>query len=50
MDDKIIAIFAICSDFLMTIHHYQDPQCQMSDAEVMTTAIVAAVFFGGNFE
>jgi hypothetical protein len=50
MDDKIIAIYCICSDFLMAIHHYEDPQCQMNDAEVMTTAIVAALFFRGNFE
>lgn len=34
----------------MAIHHYEDPQCQMSDAEVMTTAIVAALFFAGNYE
>lgn len=50
MDDKIIAIFAICSDFLMTIQHREDPQTQMNDAEVMTTAIVAVLFFGGNYE
>lgn len=50
MDDKIVAIYAIVSDFLMAIHHYEDPQRQMSDAEVMTTAIVAALFFAGNYE
>jgi hypothetical protein len=50
MDDKIIAIFAICSDFLMSIRHDEDPQIRMNDAEVMTTAIVAMLFFGGNFE
>jgi hypothetical protein len=50
MDDKIVAIYTIVSDLLMAIHHYEDPQRQMSDAEVMTTAIVAALFFAGNFE
>jgi hypothetical protein len=50
MDDKIVAIYAIVSDFLMAVHHYEDPQCQMSDAEVMTIAIVAALFFAGNYE
>ena len=50
MDDKIVAIYTIVSDFLMAIHHYEDPQRQMSDAEVMTTAIVAALFFAGNYE
>ena len=50
MDDKIVAIYTIVSDFLMAIHHYEDTQRQMSDAEVMTTAIVAALFFAGNYE
>ena len=50
MDDKILAIFSICSDFLMSIRHYEDPQTMMSDAEVMTTAIVAVLFFCGNYE
>ena len=27
-----------------------DSQCQMRNAEVMTTAIIAALHFGGNFE
>ncbi|MCB8976660.1 MAG: hypothetical protein H6657_04470 [Ardenticatenaceae bacterium] len=39
MDDKIVAIYTIVSDFLMAIHYYEDPQRQMSDAEVMATAI-----------
>ncbi len=50
MDDQIVAIFTLTSDFLLAMHHYEDPQCRMSDAEVMTTAIVAALYFGGNFE
>jgi hypothetical protein len=31
-------------------HHYEDKQCQMTDAEVMTTALVAALQFRGNYE
>ena len=50
MDDQIVAIFTLTSDFLLALHHYEDPQCRMSDAEVMTTALVAALYFGGNFE
>jgi hypothetical protein len=34
---------------LKALHHYEDPQCQMSDAEVMTTAITAMLYFGGNY-
>jgi hypothetical protein len=35
---------------LKALLHHEDLQRQMSDAEVMTTAIVAALHFGGNFE
>jgi hypothetical protein len=31
------------------MHHKEDKQCEMSDAEVMTVAIVAALYFGGNY-
>jgi len=50
MDDKIIATFCLCDDLLKAIHHQEDHQCQMNDAEVMTTALVASVFFRGNHE
>ena len=50
MDDKIIATFCLCDDLLKAIHHHESSQCQMSDAEVMTTALVAALFFGGKHE
>lgn len=29
--------------------HRDDPQAEMSDAEVMTTAIVAMLYYGGNY-
>lgn len=48
MTGKIIAIFCIIDDLLLGLNHYEDPQTKMSDAEVMTTAIVASLFFGGN--
>ena len=50
MDTQIVAVFCLSSDMLKELHHYEDPQCQMKDAEVMTTAIVAALFFRCNFE
>lgn len=50
MDPQIVAIFCLCDDILKGLHHHEDGQCKMSDAEVMTTSIVAAVFFGGNME
>lgn len=50
MDDQIVIIYVIVSDYLQAIHHYEDPQCAMSDAEVITAAIVAALFFSGRYE
>ncbi|HEV2130849.1 MAG TPA: IS982 family transposase [Longimicrobiaceae bacterium] len=50
MDDTILAIYCLCDDLLQALGHREDPQCEMSDAEVMTTALVAALFFGGNHE
>ena len=50
MDDKIIATFCLCDDLLKAMHHQEDCQCQMNDAEIMTTALIAALFFRGNHE
>jgi Transposase DDE domain len=50
MDDKIIATFCLCDDLLKAMHHHEDCQCQMNDAEVMTTALIASLFFRGNHE
>lgn len=50
MDTQIIAIYCLCDDTLKALHHFEDSQCQMSDAEVMTTAILAALHYRGNFE
>jgi len=50
MDDKIIATFCLCDDLLQAMHHQEDHHCQMHDAEVMTTACMASLFFRGNHE
>lgn len=50
MDDQIVAIYCLCDDVLKALNHHEDPQRRMSDAEVMTTAIVAALYFRGNWE
>lgn len=47
MEDQIILAYCLCDDLLKGLHHKEDPQCRMSDAEVMTTGLVAALFFGG---
>jgi hypothetical protein len=50
MDSQIIAVFCLVDDMLKALCHNEDKQCQMSDAEVMTTALVAMLHFRGNFE
>ncbi len=47
---EIIAIYAIVEDLLKATGHQENCQVQMSDAEVMTSALVAAKFFSGNQE
>ena len=49
MDTQIVVVFCLCDDMLKALHHFEDGQCQMTDAEVMTTAIVAMLYFKGNF-
>lgn len=44
MELNIVAIYTICDDLLISIGHHTHPQAKMSDAEVMTAAIVAARF------
>lgn len=50
MDTTIVAVYAICDDVLKGLHHHEDPQVTMTDAEVMTTGIVATLYFGGNYK
>lgn len=50
MDAQILAIYCLCDDLLKALRHRDNPQSHMSDAEVMTTALVAAFFFGGHHE
>lgn len=49
MDTQIVVVFCLCDDMLKALCHREDPQCQITDAEVMTTAIVAMLYFKGNF-
>jgi DDE family transposase len=50
MEDKIIATYCLCDDLCQAIHVPGDPQQKMTNAEVMTTALVAALCFRGNLE
>ena len=50
MVNEIITVYCICDDYLQTIGHKDHHQARMSTSEVLTTAIIAARFFGGNYE
>ena len=48
MDLTIVAVYTICDDLLISMGHQEHPQAKMSDAEIMTAALIAARYFGGN--
>lgn len=48
MIDEIIAIYTIIDDLLKAIGHPEDCSRHLSDAEVLTTAMAAALFFAGS--
>jgi hypothetical protein len=50
MADRILASYGLSADLLNAIGHAEDPQPQISDAEVITTGLVAIWFFRGKFE
>jgi len=44
MDTQIIVVFCLCDDMLKSLHHYEDSQCQMSDAEVIPPLLLPYCF------
>jgi len=50
MEDAIVLIYCLCEEFLRTYGWADDPQARMSAAEVMTTSLVAAAYYGGKIE
>ena len=50
MCDCTLAIYCFIDDLLKSFEHKQDPRAVVSDAEVITVALVAMLYFGGNFE
>jgi hypothetical protein len=49
-EDKIIALFCIVDDMLKAMHHYEDQKVRVSDSEVITTAFVSVLYFGGHLD
>lgn len=48
-NEEITFIYCICFDLVKNLGIQDDPQCKMNSAEIMTVAIVGALYFGGNF-
>jgi hypothetical protein len=46
--DKIIGIFCFIDDLLKTSNLYEDGRRQVSDSEMITTAVVSSLYFGGH--
>lgn len=49
MNDTIVAAYCLFDDILRAFGLRNDPQCRLVDAEIMTIALVAARFYGGNY-
>ena len=47
---KIIALYCIVDDMLKAMGHHQDSRVRVSDSEVITTAFVAVLYFGGHLD
>lgn len=50
MCDHTLAIYCFIDDFLKASGHQEDCRVEVSDAEVITIAITAMLYFGGNFQ
>lgn len=50
MIDHTTALYCIVDDLLKAVAHTDDARCELTDAEVVTAALVAAFNFGGNME
>ncbi|GAC1427902.1 MAG: IS982 family transposase [Flavisolibacter sp.] len=49
-EDKIIAIYCFVDDLLKGTGRQEDSRRRVSDSEIITTAIVSALYFGGHLE
>lgn len=50
METKLIVTYVVCDDVIKNLGIKDDSQARMTTAEVMTTAIIAAAEYFGNFE
>ena len=50
MDTEVIFFYCVADDFFKAMHLREDTQVHMNNAEVVSVALTAACFFGGNLE
>lgn len=50
MCQSTIAIYCFIDDLLKAMQHKEDCRTRFSDSEVILTALIAMLYFGGNFE
>lgn len=48
LQDKVIAIYYLTVDLLNKINHQEDNSRKFNYGQVITTALVSALHFGGN--
>ena len=49
-EDKIISIYCIVDDILKGVGHKEDVRRRISDSEIITTALISALYFGGHID
>lgn len=49
LNDNTIAIYVILDDILQSIGHKEDKQRRVNDAMILTTVLMSAWYFGGNW-
>lgn len=50
MHHTITTIYCLCDELLRAMEHRDDRQSRLSSSEILTIALVSAMYFGGNFE
>lgn len=50
MCHSTLAIYCFLDDLLKAMNHQEDHRQQVNDAQVATTAVIAMLFFGGNYQ
>lgn len=50
MKDKTIAIYVFLDDIMIKIKHKEPENRHVNDSEIITTALIAALYFHGNID